>query len=253
MKVGELDIHYLTGGYGDPLVVIHGGGEGASAWLQNVEELSRYYSVYVPDLPGFGRSQPMSDSFHMSHFVDFTEDFSRNLGLEGFHLAGHSLGGAIALHYALRFPHRIKKLVLVDSMCLGKEIALWVRFFSSPAFCSGIGESALAILKAVKWLVTLFYAPFKFVNPLPRIKVDLGRRITTLKGQPTVLLDRLSELVMPTLQVWGARDGIVPVSQAYAAAQLIPYCQLHIFEGYGHSVYKQRTQEFSQLLVQFLG
>ncbi|MGB2815026.1 MAG: alpha/beta fold hydrolase, partial [Dehalococcoidales bacterium] len=54
VKVGHLDIHYLTGGEGEPLIVIHGGGDSGHAWLQNVIELSKYYQVYLPDLPGFG-------------------------------------------------------------------------------------------------------------------------------------------------------------------------------------------------------
>jgi len=62
-KVGKLDIHYLAGGQGDPMVIIHGGGDGARAWLENAKELSKHYSVYVPDLPGFGRSQPMGTNF----------------------------------------------------------------------------------------------------------------------------------------------------------------------------------------------
>jgi len=252
-KVGKLDIHYLTGGQGDPLVVIHGGGAGARAWLQSLEEFSRYYTVYVPDLPGFGRSQPMADSFHISDFVEFLRGFSHDLELKRFHLIGHSIGGGIALHYALKFPHEVEKLVLVNSMFLGKEIALWIRFLSSPVFCQSVGEAALAILKAVGWLVSLFFTPFEFVSPLSRVRIDLGKSITTLRGQTTVLLNRLSELVMPTLLVWGAKDSIVPVSHAYAAAQLIPDCQLHIFECCGHSIHTQKIQEFSQLLVGFLG
>ncbi len=59
VKVGELDIHYVTGGQGDPLVVIHGGANGAGAWRENLLELSKNYTVYVPDMPGFGKSQPI--------------------------------------------------------------------------------------------------------------------------------------------------------------------------------------------------
>ena len=253
MKVGKLDIHYLTGGHGDPLVVIHGGGDGATSWLQNVEELSRYYTVYVPDLPGFGRSQAMSDRFDLSEFTSFVEDFSHNLGLKRFHLVGHSLGGGIALQYALKFPQKITRLVLVSSMCLGKELALWVRFLSHSALAKSLGEAGIAVLKAVIWLVKLFYAPFEFINPLSRVKMTIGKSMTTVKGQTTVLLNRLSGLEVPTLLVWGARDGIVPVSHAYAAAELIPDCQLHVFEDCGHSVYKQNVQDFSRLLTRFLG
>ncbi len=253
IKVGELDIHYLTGGQGDPLVIIHGGGGGAEGWLQNVTELCEHYRIYVPDLPGFGLSQPMDGDYGMSEFVKFLEDFIHSLGLKRFHLVGHSIGGGIALDYALKFPHKIGKLVLVSSMCLGKEIALWIRILSSSIFFRSLGVAAVAILKVIKWLVNLVYAPLKFVNPLPRAKINLGKSITTLEKQTTVLVNRLSELMMPTLLVWGANDSIVPVSNAYAAVQLIPDCQLHVFEGCGHSVYKQKVKEFSHLLTKFLG
>ncbi len=234
------------------MVIVHGGGDGARAWLRNAEELSRYYSVYIPDLPGFGRSQSASDKFHLPEYVAFIEDFSQTLGLKHFHLMGHSIGGGIALHYALKFPQKVKGLVLVSSWCLGIEAALWVRFLSHPAFCQSLGEGAITIMKAVKWLARLFYAPFKFPNPLTRVKMDMGKTMTTFNGQTTVLQDRLPELTMPTLLIWGAGDRIVPAEHAYAAARLIPDCQLHIFEGCGHSVYKQKVSDLSLLLSNFL-
>jgi len=137
-------------------------------------------------------------------------------------------------------------------MCLGKGIALWVRFLSSSVFCRSLGVAAVTVLKAVKWLLGLLYAPFTFVSPLPRVKITLGASMTTLNEQATVLVSQLSELMMPTLLVWGANDSIVPVSQAYAAARLIPHCQLHVFEDCGHSVYKQKVKEFCRLLTRFL-
>jgi len=252
IKVGKLDINYFTGGDGEPLVVTHGGGGGARGWLQNVTALCENYKIYVPDLPGFGGSQLMDGDYGIPEFADFLEDFIRSLGLERFHLVGHSLGGGIALSYALKYPNRISKLVLINSLCLGKEMALWVRFLSTSAFFRSLGVAAVAVLRAVKWLVNSVYAPLKFVNPLPPVNIHLGERITTLKEQTTVLVSQLSGLMVPTLVVWGAKDGIVPVSQAYAAARLIPNCQLHVFEGGGHSAYKRKIKEFSLLLTTFL-
>jgi pimeloyl-ACP methyl ester carboxylesterase len=195
----------------------------------------------------------MSGNFGVPEFVQFTEDFTRTLGLTRFHLVGHSAGGGIALHYALKFPYKLGKLVLVSSMCLGKEMALWIRILSASAFCRSLGIATAAIMEATKWLFSLAYVPLKFVNPLPQGKIRLGASMTTLKEQTMVLVNQLSELTMPTLLVWGANDSIVPVSHAYAAARLIPDCQLHIFKGCGHSVYKQKAKEFSQLLTGFLG
>jgi len=253
VKVGELDIHYLTGGQGDPLVVIHGGSDGARAWKKNVEALSENYTVYVPDLPGFGRSQPIDGDYYIPELVEFVDEFSHNLGLESFHLMGHSLGGGVALSYALRFPHKLKKLVLVSSLCLGREIALWVRLLSTPAICRAIGKVALAVLRGVKWVADLLLAPVEFIIPISSTSIHLGSNLTTLKEQATVLLHRLSEIMVPTLVVWGAKDPILPVEQAYAAAELIPDCQVKVFEDCGHSVYRDKVQEFSQTLTKFLG
>jgi pimeloyl-ACP methyl ester carboxylesterase len=250
--INGLNIRYFTGGQGEPLVIIHGGGDGARVWLNNAEELSKYYSVYIPDLPGFGRSQSANDRFRLPEFVKFVEDFSSTLGLSSFYLMGHSIGGGIALHYALKSPQKVKGLVLVSSWCLGIEAALWVRLMSNPALCRSFGEAGMAISKAIKWLARLFYAPFKFANPITRVKMDIGMTMITLRGQAIVLQDRLCELTMPTLVVWGDGDQMVPASQAYVAAELIPDCQLHIFKGCGHSAYRQRVEEFSQLLTRFL-
>ncbi|HEY51063.1 MAG TPA: alpha/beta hydrolase [Dehalococcoidia bacterium] len=253
IKVGQLDIHYLTGGEGEPLIVIHGGGGSGLAWLKNAAELSKYYQVYLPDLPGFGRSKAIAEDFELSSYVAFVEDFSRSLGLGHFHLIGHSLGGGIALNYALRFPHKIKRLVLVSSLCLGREIAFWSRILSLPVFYRVAKKTVVSIFKAIGWLIRKLNCPLEKITPPPLLRMSIGKSMMTVKGQTTVLVNRLSELLIPTLLVWGANDNIVPVHQAYLAAARIPNCQVRVFQNSGHSVYRQRIREFSDLLVRFLG
>lgn len=77
--------------------------------------------------------------------------------------------------------------------------------------------------------------------------------MATFKEQTLVLPKRLSEIIMPTLVVWGAKDNIVPVRQAYAATQLIPTCQLKVFENRGHDIHRDEISEFSKLVTSFLG
>ena len=94
--------------------------------------------------------------------------------------------------------------------------------------------------------------PFRFMNPLPIAMVLLGASVTIFRQEATVLVTQLAMLMIPTLLVWGARDSIVPVSNAYAAARLIPGCQIRVFEDGGHSVYRQKVKEFAHLLTGFL-
>ena len=141
----------------------------------------------------------------------------------------------------------------MSSLCLGREIALWVRLLSIPAICRSVGSAVLAVLRSIKWLVKALLNPVEFVVPLSSASVYLGSSVTTIKEQTLVLANRLSEIVMPTLVVWGAKDTIVPVRHAYAAAQLIPDCRLKVFKDRGHNVHRDEIREFSSVLTGFLG
>jgi pimeloyl-ACP methyl ester carboxylesterase len=253
VNVGQTDIHYLTGGEGEPLMVIHGGGDSGRAWMKNAVELSKYFQVYLPDLPGFGHSKAIDEDFDFSSYAAFVEDFSRSLGLGHFHLVGHSLGGGIALNYALKFPHKIRRLVLISSLCLGREIALWSRICSLPIFYRITKKIIVSVFRAIGWLVDRINYPLEKVTPPSLLRMSIGKSIMTIKGQTTVLASRLTELLMPTLLVWGAKDSIVPAHHAILAAERIPDCQVRVFENTGHSVYRHRIREFSDLMVRFLG
>ena len=251
IKINGRDVHYFVAGQGDPLVVIHGGGGDATTWLNNAAMLSDNYTVYIPNLPGFGESQPLDGDYYLSGLVEFVDCFADNLELESFYLVGHSVGGGVALNYAIESPHRIKKLVLISSLCLGKEIALWIRLMSVTL--RGIFPAILAVPGVIRRLSKTLLIPVELMMPSFRASASLGSRIATVKEQTLVLTNRLPEIIMPTLVVWGANDNIVPVRQAYAAAQLIPNCQLKVFENRGHDIQRDEISEFSKLVTSFLG
>jgi len=252
IKVDGLDVHYYKAGQGEPLVVIHGGGGDARTWWNNITELSEKYTVYAPDLPGYGGSQPLVGDYFIPELSEFLGSFASNLGLEKFYLVGHSLGGGIALDYALKSPQKIKKLVLVSSLCLGREIAFWVRLMSIPALIHSLGVLTITILKGIKWLAEQLN-PAEFIMPLSPASMTVGGSITTFRQQSLVLENRLSEIAVPTLLVWGAKDPIVPVRHAYQAAMVIPDCRVKVFEGRGHNVHRDELKQFSSTVTGFLG
>ena len=84
IKINGRDVHYYTAGQGEPLVVIHGGGGDARTWLKNVAALADNYTVYVPDLPGFGGSQPLDGDYYIPELTEFVESFAEKLGLESY-------------------------------------------------------------------------------------------------------------------------------------------------------------------------
>jgi pimeloyl-ACP methyl ester carboxylesterase len=251
--VDGLNVHYLTGGQGDPLLVVHGGTGGAQNWADNMEQLTDKYTVYVPDMPGFGLTEPLQGDYHVPQATSFLEGFTDALELKHFHLLGHSFGGSIALNYALTFPYQITKLVLVSSLGLGKEIAFWIRWTANKPMCRYFGRGALGLMKSVKWLIKHLFLPFDFNLPFSETSLSLGSSVTGFHVQNSSTSGRLAEITMPTLLIWGARDPVVPFRQAYAARQVIPDCQVKVFSDSGHSVYREKMDEFSQTLRCFLG
>jgi pimeloyl-ACP methyl ester carboxylesterase len=252
IKIDGRDVLYYAAGQGEPLVVIHGGGGDAKTWWKNIAELALKYTVYAPDLPGFGGSQPLSGNYYIHELSEFIDKFAASIGLDRFNLVGHSLGGGIALDYTLKKPNRVKKLVLISSLCLGREISFWIRLCSIPEIIHSMWAIAMGVLKSVKWVVKKLNLA-EYVIPLTPVSLLVGENISNFKEQSLVLESRLSEIHVPTLLVWGARDPIVPVRQAYAAARVIPDCQVKVFEKRGHNVHRDELMQFSSVLTGFLG
>ncbi len=252
IKVDGLDVHYYTAGEGDPLVVIHGGGGDARSWQRNIGDLATKYTVYAPDLPGYGLTQPLKGKYYIPELADFVAKFAKTLGLNKFNLVGHSLGGGIALNLALKIPSHIKKLVLVSSLCLGDEIAFWLKLISLPTIISLLGTLFIWGFKLAKWFINHLNLA-NYVLPLTPDSMKVGVSISDFHRQRLVLEKQLSKIKVPTLLVWGARDSVVPVKQAYRAAKEIPDCQLMVFKRSGHNVHREQLKNFSRLVTQFLG
>ncbi|EFA82836.1 hypothetical protein PPL_04531 [Heterostelium album PN500] len=121
VKVGDEYVNTIKAGSGDPLVLIHGYGAGVGFWCANIDELAQHYTVYAIDLVGFGRSSRPDVSYLKTpdeaeeFWTKSILDWSEQMGLENFNLLGHSLGGYLSASFSLKYPEKVKKLVLADA------------------------------------------------------------------------------------------------------------------------------------------
>ena len=117
VRVNGKDIFVAEAGAGAPVVLLHGGGPGASGvsnYSRNIDALAKHYRVIVPDMPGYGRSAKGVDrSDPFGYLADHIRGMLDELGIERAHLVGNSYGGSCALRLALDTPHRVDKLVLM--------------------------------------------------------------------------------------------------------------------------------------------
>jgi pimeloyl-ACP methyl ester carboxylesterase len=252
IKIDGRNVHYYTAGEGEPLVVIHGGAGDARSWMGNIQDLSQRYHVYAPDLPGYGMSQPLDGNYYIPELSNFINKFVKFLHLKKFYVIGHSMGGGIALNFALKFPAKIKKLILVSSLGLGREIALWLRFLSIPTIVKALGWLVGNTLRFIGWMLKQAN-PFELVLPVSPVFVRIGSSIANSHQQNFVLEKYLSKLKTPTMLIWGGRDPVVPVKTAYDAVKKMPNARLLVFKHSGHNVHREQLKNFTRLVDEFLG
>ncbi len=225
MKVGEHQIHYLRAGNGPPVVLVHGGASDCRDWVETMATLSPSYSLYAPDLIGYGLSSRDNSGYYLSDFVEFTLQFIQTLGLNSYVLVGHSIGGRVCLEIALRHPEIVRQLVLVDTAGFGK-LARWGFF---------LGTTMWALRNILK-------RP----QPYPRFLWQDG------EDRDWMCLEELPTLKVPTLIVWSHYDPYHPLSEAIRAKELIPEAYLEVVPGYGHAPHVKRSDHFSNLLLHFM-
>ena len=127
-------VRYIDQGMGPPLVLVHGILACLEFWVYLLPELSKYFRVIAVDLPGFGKTDDQTQEYTLEYYAQFLENFLAALHIERSYLAAHSLGGALALSFALDYPHRIQKLMLINSTGFHRQVSWLFRLLKIKFF-----------------------------------------------------------------------------------------------------------------------
>lgn len=265
LHIGDDEIRYLQAGdSGSAVVLLHGGGIDAAhlSWDPTLEALADGHRVIAPDFPGYGHSDAPDASYTMDYFLSFLDEFLDQLGLDSVSLVGLSLGGGVALGYALRAPERVENLILVNSYGLVNEPPRGTASMASPLAWStlrhnrsllrwGLGSIVADRRTITDEIVTvasrLLHRPFagRAFRRFYRNEVGSG-------GVKSDFSDRLTELTIPTLLVHGAADDLIPVQWARRASDRIPNARLVVFEDCGHWPPREKPEQFADVISRFL-
>lgn len=138
--VNGVKIHYVSGGKGEPLLLIHGFGQNWYMWNRLLPELSKHFTVIAPDMRGVGESGKTASGYDKKNMAVDMHELMRKLGYDKINVAGHDIGLMVAYAYAAQFPAEVKKLALMDALLPGiepvwsqvKAQAWWFGFFAQP-------------------------------------------------------------------------------------------------------------------------
>jgi pimeloyl-ACP methyl ester carboxylesterase len=225
-----------------PVVLIHGaGGEGLS-WPSQLRRLAGY-RVFAPDLPGHGKSRG-SGLQRVPAYGQALENWISALELPRFFLVGHSLGGAIALWFALQHPELLSGLVLISTGAqLPVNLSLIENLASPDSYPAAVDDIC-------RWSFSP-ETPSRIVDSVR--KQILSIRSSVLEADFRAcdaydLSSRLGEVSVPSLVLVGEEDKMTPVRFAEGLSEGIPGAELQVVKGAGHMLPLERSDEVAEIL-----
>jgi pimeloyl-ACP methyl ester carboxylesterase len=253
VTVNGIRIHYDAIGpaAGAPVVLVHGLGGRAEDWTNLAPYLSRVgYRVYMPDLPGFGRSaRPGDFSYSIPDQANAVIGFMDAMGLKQVDLGGWSMGGWIVQWIASERPERIRRLVLFDAAGIYEKPA-WNTGLFTPASAAEIDQlDALLMPHPPK-------VPGFVAADILRISREhawiIHRALASMLTGSDATDKLLPSLRMPVLVVWGEVDHITPIDQGETIHRLVPQSELEVIPGCGHLAPAECADKIGPRVVSFL-
>jgi len=242
VRVDDVEMAYLEGGSGEPLILVHGFGATKDNFTRVAAYLTPHYRVLIPDLPGFGdSSKPETASYSIAQQVEWLHGFATALGVGRVHLGGSSMGGFIATLYALTYPGDVGSLWLLAPA--GTEAAFeseLARRISETGENMLVASTPEAFGRTMDFVLTrkpfMPYSVKRVMGQQAAVNFRLHSRIFEGIGPPKEpgLEHRLQEITTSALVVWGTQDRVLSPAAAERYRTAMPNAQVIRMDGIGH-------------------
>lgn len=270
LQVNGQETFYYAAGDGEPVVLIHGMLANAECWEFTHNDLSRSHTVITPDLPGHGRSQAGLHPYGLEFYARWLHALVGILGIERFALVGHSMGGGIALHYALQHPEHLTRLALSNPLGVGGRLfpgtvrllarragyavllsltrkldPYLFKYVEGEIVMDPTGEARGPLVAMAE--ATLQKGAWPLISGLRLKMVDF-----LVPGKHRAFAESLHAIALPVLVIWGTHDGLLPVDNVSAGSRYLPQARWHMLEGSAHMPMLDEPEAFNALLNDFM-
>jgi pimeloyl-ACP methyl ester carboxylesterase len=269
IELNGINVHYKKWGEGEPtFILLHGFGASLFSWREVIEPLSKFGTVIAYDRPAFGLTERPLDwegenPYSPQAQTDLVIELMDELDIEKAILVGNSAGGTISMQVALQHPERVQALILEDAAVYsGGGAPAWSRPILKTPQMDHLGPLVARQIQArgKEFIKLAFHDPSKitpdifegYQKPLQAENWDKALWQFTVASQESGLVERLTELTVPTLVVTGDDDRIVPTEQSLRLADELPNATLSVIAQSGHLSHEENPVEFMQAVTDFL-
>jgi pimeloyl-ACP methyl ester carboxylesterase len=239
-SVAGLEMPYLHGGTGEPLLLIHGFGADKNNFTRVARHLTPHYRVVIPDVPGFGEaSKPDGASYAIADQVSRLRQFAQGLGLTRVHLGGSSMGGFIATAWAAQYPGEVASLWLLAPGGTAAAFDSELRRENEKTgrillVAKTVQEHAAVRAMAMAREPFLPYSVKRVLGERAAANYALHSRIFEQLSRERPLESLGTRVGTPALIVWGAEDRVLNPKGAEAMRGFMPEARVIVMPGIGH-------------------
>jgi pimeloyl-ACP methyl ester carboxylesterase len=266
-KAGDITLHYNEAGQGEALILLHGGGPGASGWSNfrgNIGPLSQHYRVLLVDMPGFGKSaKPYYNEPQGAYNARALRDLLDTLKIQKAHFIGNSLGGHSALKFALDYPDRAGRLIAMAPASANMVTTTTPMPTEGIKLLQGYYRGSGPSVERLKaFIQTLVYDSSWLTDDIIKERYECSIDPEIMKwskemgprpGRIEPLWRDFDKITHPTLLIWGRDDRVVPLDGALFMIHRMKNARLHVFPQCGHWAMIEKQAEFNSLCLDFLG
>lgn len=259
IDVDGVSIHYYEEGFGTPVLFIHGIGQSMFTFRHNIPDFAACFRVIALDLPGHGESDPLEGDYLIENYSETLLSFMNALNIESAHLFAFSTGAIIALDFALAFPERVKKLILITPGGVNENYPAGIRSLLTPI----VGDLSFSFFSKKKIRQVLQSAYFDRTRVTDDIvdnyfehlsdKVRLDAAVTTLQfWDDEVIHDNLHTLNNSVYIFWGENDAWHPLDDLETFEEKLPNVYAATVRNGGHMIHEEKHRELNRKSIELL-
>jgi len=248
-------LHYEVFGRGRPVILLHGWLGSWGLWQETMAYLGQYYRTYALDFWGFGESGKKRATYAVPDFISLVDQFMEELGIAQAPLVGHSMGGTVSLGVAIQYPRRVQKVVVIGSPIDGASLSFLLKMFGWKPFAY-LTYHNLWALKLGFRLLARYYSrdphwPDMMDRDISRVTLE-SFCLSIASLHRTDLRPRLSQVQVPVMGMYGAKDIVVHPRQWQPIQASLPAARIERFPQAGHFIMLDEPERFRSCLHEFL-